>query len=551
MALLDIVWIGRSVTAEALKRICRPLAKVSLYAGLFIALDWISFVYVLPSVSFTLWNPPPACSLALLLIEGLRYAPWLLVVSFVSDGLVAGYPAGLGPTFMADAMVAAGYTAVAVVLRRLCHPERGFGSAANVAIFLLIVGVGVSMVAGLATATFVLAHVLTPSEAIPAIRHFWIGDFTGIIGLLPGFLALPLAYRHWSQLTPSQRFVEITTFVVGAAFALFIVFGLIGDRQLHYFYLLLLPIIWIAVRHGLPWSAIAVTILQTGTIATVTALGYPSSEFLALQLLLITIAGTGLVIGGVVTERQSAEENLQRQQAELNRVTRLTTAGALGMAVVHQISQPLATIGTYIHASRELLRAGPAKGDLLAKTLAKTEAEVLRAGAIVDRLRDFVSNGNRHLCLTDLGAVARQLVVALIDDARRHAIDIHVDAASTMPVMVDRIQIEQVLVNLIRNAIDAMSGLDGERRQVRVILCNVGHEVEVAVEDDGPGISRELAEDLFEPFESTKRGGMGLGLWLSKELVLGHGGRLWWEPNAAGGARFLFRLPRADANVAG
>jgi len=137
-----------------------------------------------------------------------------------------------------------------------------------------------------------------------------------------------------------------------------------------------------------------------------------------------------------------------------------------------------------------------------------------------------------------------EVVAALSDGGSQPVVDIQLHAPPVSPVTVDRIHIEQVLVNLIRNAIDATAGRDGRGKHVYVRIHDIGEEVEVVVEDDGPGISPEIAQCLFEPFETGKRGGMGLGLWLSRELVHRNGGRIWWDPATVVGARFIFRLPR-------
>jgi two-component system sensor kinase FixL len=538
------VWVREPVMAAFHIRARNSMVALCIYSGLYLALDWISFVHVLPAVGFTLWNPPPACSLALLLTRGLAFAPALFVVSFISDGLVAGYPAGLAPTLVADLIIAIGYTAVAIALKRFSNARHGFRGVADVAWFLLIAVLGVLAIACLTTGAFVLMHVLSSAQFASAVRHFWIGDLTGIVGLFPALISIPLVRHDWNKMVPSQRLLDVATFIAGLTVALYVIFGVFGHRELHFFYLLLLPVIWVAVRHGLAWSAMAVLVAQLGLISTVIALDSPASEFLAFQLLSLTISSTGLLVGAVVTERQRAEASLRRQQAELDRMARLTTAGALGMAVVHQISQPLATIATYTHACRQLLQTGSVDKRVLAETMEKAEAEVLRAGVIVERLRDFLSDGNKHLSPVDLGAVAHEIVATLADSARRRGVDIEVQTLSIPSVMLDRIQIEQVLVNLIRNAIDAMAGQDRGEKHIRIGIRDIDDEVEVVVEDDGPGISPEVAKRLFEPFETSKRSGMGLGLWLSRELVHRHGGRLWWDPATAAGARFVFRLPR-------
>jgi two-component system sensor kinase FixL len=551
MTRLAGAWMRGVVTADVPVRIRNASVTVCTYAGLYIVLDWLSFAYGLPSTGFTLWNPPPACSLALLLIKGIGYAPAVFVVSFISDGLVAGFPAGLAPALVAGAINAGGYTAVAAALQRISHADQWFPNVTSVAWFLLVAVVGVLAIACASAAAFVLMHVVPLSLFASAAGHFWIGDLTGIAGLFPALMSTHLARARWNELTPSQRFIDITAFVAGLALALFIVFGIASYQELHFFYLMLLPVIWVAVRHGLPWSTMAILVTQLAMISTAMTLDYTASEFLAFQLLSLTVSATGLLVGAVVTERHRADLTLRRQQAELDRMTRLTTAGALGMAVVHQISQPLATIATYTHACRQLLLSDSMNRDILAETMAKAEAEVLRTGVIVDRLRDFLSNGNRHLSQVDLGAVARGVVAAVIGDARWRGVYIEVDAPSTPLVIVDRVQIEQVLVNLIRNAIEAPIGQDCGDKHVRVGICDFGDEAEVVVEDDGAGVSPEFAEHLFQPFETSKGSGMGLGLWLSRELVEGHGGRLWWDPDTTVGARFVFRLPRNRANVFG
>ena len=182
----------------------RWLLYVSI-RGCYLALDWISFVHVLPAVGFTLWNPPPACSLALLLTRGLAFAPALFVVSFISDGLVAGYPAGLAPTLVADLIIATGYTAVAIALKRFSNARHGFRGVADVASFLLIAVLGVLAIACLTTGAFVLMHVLSSAQFASAVRHFWIGDLTGIVGLFPALISIPLVRHDWNKMVPSQR----------------------------------------------------------------------------------------------------------------------------------------------------------------------------------------------------------------------------------------------------------------------------------------------------------------------------------------------------------
>jgi C4-dicarboxylate-specific signal transduction histidine kinase len=223
-------------------------------------------------------------------------------------------------------------------------------------------------------------------------------------------------------------------------------------------------------------------------------------------------------------------------------VARLTTAGALGAAVVHEISQPLATVLTYAYACRRLLVSEPTDLGLLDQTMAKVESEIRRAGDIVERLRDVLGKSEPRWCSVDLAATTHKVVSVLADEAQSHKAMLRIDAQPLPHITADPIQIEQVLVNVLRNAIEAVACTNRER-WVRIRLRHIDDEVQVEIEDNGPGVSPDIAQRLFEPFETSKLRGMGLGLSLSREMIKAHGGSLAWDATAAVGSRFVVRLP--------
>jgi two-component system, LuxR family, sensor kinase FixL len=513
------------------------------YVAIYVALDRVSFFQVLPGTCFTPWNPPPAASVALLVICGLSFAPWLFVAGVISDLIVIGCSPGMSTTVATNAIAAIGYTGVAAALRRFAHADQGFPRVADIAHFLLIAGTGTLAVASLAVTALVMMNGLSPGLAYPGIRHYFVGDLTGIVGLLPAVLTIPQAWERWKEVPPATRVIDGGLFVLGLVAALSMVFGVASSKELQFFYLLLLPVIWIGVRHGLAWCAIAISVTQLALISMIAVLDYPRADFLAYQILSIAVAASGLILGAVVTERQRAELYLRQQQAELYRAARLTTAGALGAAVVHEISQPLATLATYAHVCRRLITASPINFELLHKTMAKLESEVQRTGDIVERLRDFLTKSEPRWSPIDLADVTREVVAALADTARSLGVTVRIDARPLAQIAADRTQLEQVLVNLIRNAIEAVGECGDPDKGVWIRLRQVDGESELAVEDNGPGVSAELAERLFKPFETSKERGMGLGLSLSREIVKAHGGRLWRDATVTAGARFVLRLP--------
>jgi C4-dicarboxylate-specific signal transduction histidine kinase len=334
--------------------------------------------------------------------------------------------------------------------------------------------------------------------------------------------------------------LDVGAFALGLALAFWIVFGVAPPHEFQFFYLLLLPVIWIGVRHGLPLCAVAILIEQVTLVALAVLLNYPTSDFIAFQILSLVIAVAGLLLGAVVTERQHAELQLRQQQAELSRVTRLATAGALGSAIVHEISQPLATLATYAHACRLLPSKGAHTEPLLMETLTKIESEALRAGEIVARLRNFLSKRETQLAPLALGETARRVAGALADEARLHGVEVRVETQPETSTITDRVQVEQLLVNLIRNGIEAAGERTSGEGRVRVRIGRSNGGIRVDVEDNGPGVAPDMMRHLFEPFTTNKPRGMGLGLLLSRQIAESHGGKLWCERSSPAGAHFAF-----------
>jgi two-component system sensor kinase FixL len=534
-----------------LHRMPRPWIIVGIYTAAYVALDRISWVQVLPDAGFTLWNPPPACSLALLLTRGSRFAPALFPAAVIADGLTGGFAVGVMPTLAMDAIIAAGYATVAVALRPfICAPE-GLQNVRGMAWFLGIVCIGALAIAGAVGVMLTVLGILPPERLLAAVRHFWVGDITGIVGLLPVLMTAPLAWKRWRELPAHMQLVDPGVFVLALASALWIVFGAAGEKEFQFFYLLLLPTIWIGARHGLPWCAIAILIEQAALITVVTRYEYPLSDVTDFQLLALAIAATGLMLGTAVSERQQSELHLRQQQAEISRMARVTTAGALGTTIVHEISQPLATLATYAHTCRLLLRLESQGYASLSETLLKLEAEALRAGEIVERLREFVARGEARLARLDLVNLVREVVAALADEARANRVDVHVEAHNEISAVADRVQMEQVLVNLLRNAIEAAASGEVKEKRVRIRLSQLEGVIQIDIEDNGPGIPPDIAEHLFEPFVTQKSKGLGLGLLLSREIIKGHGGDLWCDHTVELGGRFTFRLPGDGSNVNG
>ena len=534
---------ANKMTPATLRQAREPLTIVCVYVALYVFADWISLVQVLPDTRISLWNPPPACSLALLLMRGMKFAPALFPAAVFSDAVNGGFSIGIVPALVVNIIIAAGYSTVAMALRPFAGTTTGLQSMRDLIGFLGVVCAGVLGIAASTGGALVLLHVIPPDRFVTAVRNFWIGDVTGIVGLFPVLVTAPSAWERLKKLPTLTSLADFLLFALMLVLVLWVVFWGASSKEFHTFYLLLLPMIWIGVRHGLPWCAIAILIEQLALIFVFVWRDYSMPEFIDFQLVSLAIATTGLVVGTVVTERQRTELRLRDHQAELDRMARLTTAGALGSAIVHEISQPLATIATYAHACRVSLTSTLQKPDFLSETLAKVESESLRAGKIAERLRDFVSKGEMQLVPLDLAEKTRKVLSVLADEAQSRGVEIYVQEKSAGMVAADRLQMEQVLLNLIRNAIESAAENPTWQKRVSIRVRRSGRDVQVDVEDNGPGVNPEIAAHLFEPFMTGKPRGMGLGLMLSRQIIQSHGGDLWCDHAVVAGARFSFRLP--------
>jgi two-component system sensor kinase FixL len=232
-------------------------------------------------------------------------------------------------------------------------------------------------------------------------------------------------------------------------------------------------------------------------------------------------------------------------QAELAHVGRVSEMASLASSLAHELNQPLTAIANYCEAARDLLPAGQADESLALVREALDEAakETIRAGQIVQRLREFVRPGESSLRVESLARLVTEANALALVGSREHGVEVQVQLdPSADEIFVDRIQVQQVLTNLIRNAIDAM--LESPVRSLKIFSAPGPDDfVTVTVEDTGSGIDSTIAEQLFQPFVTSKEAGMGVGLSICRTIVEGQGGRIWFEPRPEGGTAFHFTLP--------
>jgi PAS domain S-box-containing protein len=255
---------------------------------------------------------------------------------------------------------------------------------------------------------------------------------------------------------------------------------------------------------------------------------------------------TGLVgIRHDITELKHAETRIRRHEQELSHVDRLNIVGEMASSIAHEINQPLGAVANCAQACVRMVSSGKYSEDKLMNALKLANEQAQRAGKIVHQIRDFARKDTRRHMLVDLDALVKETISFFQPKAREHGVTITLRLPEILPkVYGDRIQIEQVLLNLMFNGIEAMEAAASDRREL-MIHCDAYEDdsIKVTITDTGPGLEPKVAARIFEPFFTTKTRGMGLGLAISRTIIESHSGHLWAEKDHPQGAAFCFSLP--------
>jgi two-component system, LuxR family, sensor kinase FixL len=251
-----------------------------------------------------------------------------------------------------------------------------------------------------------------------------------------------------------------------------------------------------------------------------------------------------------ISDQKRSEEELRRAESELLQASRLSAMGTMAATLAHELAQPLNSAANAIEASGKLLRGLPDTRAREARHgLSLASGSIQRASDILRRLRSFVARGRVEAETQDLASLIADASVLMVPQAQREGVEIGFDLDPRARwVKADAVQVQQVLINLVRNAIEAMRDAS-DRHLVISTRAAAPRMIEILVEDSGPGIDPRRAETLFAPFHSNKPEGLGVGLSLCRTIVEAHGGTIEAEPRPGGGARFRFTLPRADPPV--
>lgn len=519
-----------------------PFAKIAIgicYVATFILFDWIAYSPS-PLRWIAPWHPGIGLSFALLLLFDWRFLPLIVLTYFVSEITVRGFELPLALSEAGIAGAGAGIFALLLLHSRL-RINLALQSLRDLFILMSVAAVGMALIDAAYLLLLMKANFIEPHNLTVAFVSKWLGDIISIFVITPAVLA------HVHREEPPKPTIE--TMVQMAAFVIALVIAVITFRRglFGYYPLLFLPVIWVAIRCGIVGASAGVLFIELGLFVIVRMEPQYHPDIIQLQTRLATLAITGLVAGMLVSERQNAE--IRRYQDALGRLGRLGSTGEFAGMLAHEINQPLTAAGTYARLVAEKLEAGIGDKTQIIDAAYKTIGQVERAAEVMRRLRALSKTGRVETAPVNMERVAQETLQILNPDIQRNDIVVETKIGRDVPqVMADELQIEQVLFNLIRNAIEALRDgpTGGGKVTIEIDRGEIGF-AEIRICDTGPGFPSDFLRSETSLLFTTKPDGFGIGLSLCKSIIAAHGGRLWFGGSSQG-AIVYFTLPSVETN---
>jgi two-component system sensor kinase FixL len=517
-----------------------------LYLIAYVALDPVGIIDDNSSFAIPSWNPQAGLSFVLILLGGIRLFPFLFIGPLLAD--IVNQPVLLPWNFeiLSALLIGTSYSILFVLLSTpKIHFSPSLMSMRDLVLLMFAAAAVSSVVAPGCIGLLILAGSLSADSFVPATVRYWLGDMIGILGVTP--FALLLWDRRAALLSVLELAAQYAAIVAG----LVIVFGIFAEQEFQLFYILFLPIVWMAARGGIEAVDGGILFLQFGWILGLKLFSTGRQDMAAFQAMILVLTVMGLALGMLVTGSRRTELQLRLHRESLARLGRLANAGELAAAVAHEVNQPLTAAGTYMRVALDAIGSDAPDIALVEETTTKAAGEVDRAALVIRRLRSLVTldRSNREQC--KLHPVIQETIKLCQPNLDRFNVKLSLTFAGGSPtVMIDILQFQQVLLNLIRNSIEAIAECNDDRQRSIWIRTKIieGGFIEIEVADSGPGFPSEFTPDSFLPLTSTKPGGLGIGLPLCTTIVEAHGGMLWFDIDGPGGS-VHFTVPNLEAAV--
>jgi two-component system, LuxR family, sensor kinase FixL len=548
--------LGEARQAAPKRHTSETLALHPRAAGLFLAvyvvLEWVSFIHEYKGVPATPWNPGLGVAFALMVFAGPRYGIVLFAGVVISEIAVLRSSLEWWVVVAIAGIIAVGYGSMAWLVRRQLQFESSLDRLRDVLLLLAAGFAGCILVALLLPLLLLADGKLDRTDVLVATAPLVVGDFIGIAVMAPLALRLWLneGSAHTRALLPGAPELLFWMLAIGLLTWLIVRPDILTG--FNYFYLLFVPVVVVAVRHGLDGACVALAVAQFALVAWLHIYGYDATAFTEVQVLMLVLTSTGLIVGVIVTERRSAqreinaiEQRLRLKEAEAEQASRVALATGMASALAHEINQPMTAARALARAVQQILRMPQADLPRAEQNLMTLIAQIDHAAGVVRHMRDFLRRGRPHVSTVDVRAMVDDTLTLVAGDAAARKVRIETRLDARLPQLHgDRIQIQQVFLNLIRNAMEAIEpGRSDGRIVVTARRLDAPPRLEFSIADNGPGVAPMLVGRLFEPLTTSKHDGLGLGLPISASIVEAHGGRIWHVAESTNGAEFHISIP--------
>lgn len=494
-----------------------------VYIVAYVALDWLSIISSTPSFGIVPWSPETGLAFAAFLVFGRPFWPYLLL-GIAASNLVLRRELPFLVQLLSPIVVGGGYAAALNwVQNSRWQFDIKLSTLRDILVLEAAAIISSALVATASVMILALSGLLTTPEVPYNIFRYAVGDLIGVSIITPFLLVV--ANSGGIPKPNPESVIQGLAIVAALVFA----FGFSSLPHFRLFNVMFFPIIWIALRHGLEGATFGLVATEVGLVIALLISGPQLAGVTTYQSLMLVLAFTGLAIGGLVTDRRRFEQELRLNQESVSQIFRLGSAGEVTTAIAHEINQPLTAISNYTRLVQEYLVKGEGDKTVAIEAASKVASQVDRTAAVVRNLRDFIRLGRREIGEQNPHLLIREALDLLEPNLRRTGASVKVVIPRDIRnAAVDRLQIEQVLMNIISNAIDAMSDNDpSKERLINISAQNIdNNRIEIQIQDSGPGFPSDFNLRKTGIRASKKKDGLGVGLSLSQTIVEGHGGEL-------------------------
>ncbi len=508
----------------------------ALWAGAYVALDYVSFVDAYRGLAITPWNPAAGLVFALAVAGGTTFAPVALVSPVLAGIFVRGGVVPLSVHFAEGILFGGSYLLAGILARHVGRLDPRLAAPRHVVVLMLFVFCASVMAASGYVLVLTTSGILGTAEIPEAFLRVFVGDLIGMLIVAPALL-LWLTRR-----TRPPLGWEIASQGLAIVLAFAAIFAVPHAREYQLFYVLFLPLLWCSFRSGLAGAVAALCAIQVGLMVAEQIRRDTGTDLVSFQMLMISLAGTGLVFGSLVDQQRAASLRIRQQQLALGRALRLRSMGEVAASIAHEVNQPITSMRTYAGLARDAVQANRPDGAVDA--LNRIRAECDRASSIIRATRDLVRQESVEPREVETEEIVSEVLELLVDRLAGTPVGTRISPGARH-VVCDPVQLKQAVYNIVDNAIDAVEA-SGHGGRVDIVVAPAGPAaIEFAVSDTGVGFPPDVAGGGVTPLVSSKPDGSGIGLAIARSVAEAHGGSLSIEQDA-GRTRVTLRIASGE-----